>query len=396
MKQPAEILGALAVRKERIVCGLMSGTSADSIDVAICRITGSGFAVAENPGAKVDLLFFEEFPMPSGLSECFHRPDSLTLKDIAELDIMVAEAFSEAVIQSVERAGMGMQDVDLIGSHGQTVYHHSRRRDARRATLQLGNGDVIARRLGVPVVSNFRVKDIAEGGEGAPLTPYADLILYGSAGLETLAILNLGGIANITVPAIGAGVIGFDSGPANAPLDRAARRFTAGKLAYDIDGKIAASGSVDQEVLAIMKEEDSYHRLSPPKSTGFETYGDCFVDRAVELHGSLDNSLLSTILQFVVWTIGDAFRRFVLPSCEVRSVILAGGGARNPELVRRLSVEISPLNLVQSGEVGVPGDAREAMAFAVLANDALFGLPTSLPSVTGASRAVSLGVFSFP
>jgi anhydro-N-acetylmuramic acid kinase len=284
--------------------------------------------------------------------------------------------------------------VDLIGSHGQTVYHHSSVPGAMRATLQVGDGDVIAERTGLPVVADFRARDIAAGGEGAPISPYADLVLFGSRGPARRAVLNLGGIANITaLDADPARAFGFDSGPANSLLDRLARKLSDGTLSCDRDGQIAASGRVHEKLVDTLMATDSYLAKEPPKSTGFEMYGDAFVARAAALHGGFDADLMATLVEFTARSVAQAFARFVPP---VDEVISAGGGVRNPVLIDRIAALLAPARLLRSDDLGVPSEAREAMAFAVLANEAIHGHPTSLPSVTGAARAAVLGKLCFP
>ena len=261
----------------RLVVGLMSGTSADSIDVAVCRMAGQGGEVG------VELLHYREHPHDLEVRRRVIGVAGLDVRGVAELHVLVGEAFAAACLATLEEAGLSPTDIDLIGSHGQTVYHHSGVAGAIRATLQVGDGDVIAVRTGCYVISDFRARDVAAGGEGAPLSPIADAVLFGrGAGGEPgrrRAILNLGGIANLTVldddPAR---VFGFDTGPANAPLDRLARRLSGGALGCDRDGRFARSGRVNEPLLAELLEDDPFLARRPPKSTGFEMYGDAFVD----------------------------------------------------------------------------------------------------------------------
>ena len=365
---------------------MMSGTSADSIDVAVCTIRGSGLKSA------VVLDSFLSAALDPRVAAQVQRAPNLSTREIAELDVAVAACFAGAFLQCA--AGCP-NSVDLIGSHGQTIYHHSRKEGARKASFQVGNGDILAVQTGLPVVSDFRVKDIALGGEGAPLTPYADAVLYGSSGKR--AILNLGGIANLTVPANDlSAIIGFDTGPANAPLDRLARKLTAGAQSFDTDGRIARAGNVNEELLRALLDSDPYLKLAPPKSSGFEHYGDDFVAHAERLYGRCDSNLMATLVAFVAQSVADAITRFVPADRRPSELIVAGGGAKNPALMHELAARLAPIAVIVSDEAGVPAAAREAMAFAVLANDALFGLPTSLPGVTGAERAACLGMWSFP
>jgi len=389
-----ERIAALARKPRRLVLGLLSGTSADAIDCAVCSIEGAGPPRAGNPGARVHLEAFRSAPYDPELRARVHGAARAGAREIAELHAALGDAFADAALQTLVMHGVPEEAVDLVGSHGQTVYHHSGA--PVRATLQLGDGDRIAERTGFPVISDFRARDVAAGGEGAPLTPYADLVLFARAETKPRrAVLNLGGIANVTVlDAEPERVVAFDTGPANAPLDRLARLASDGALACDLDGKIAARGVVDLELLGELMRHP-FLAQAPPKSTGLETFGDSFVEALVRRHrGDADADLLATATAFVAASVADALRRHV-PGDPIGELVVAGGGARNPTLVACLARN-APYRVVPSDALGVPAHAREAMAFALLANDALYGLPTSLPRVTGARRATTLGKLSLP
>ena len=290
--------------------------------------------------------------------------------------------------------------MDLIGSHGQTVYHHSGVAGACRATLQLGDGDIIAVRTGRYVISDFRARDIAAGGEGAPLSPVADTILFAGRKLGIpcrRAILNLGGIANLTVldddPTR---VFGFDTGPANAPLDRLARNLSGNELTCDQHGRFAQAGRVNEPLLAELLEKDLFLARRPPKSTGFEMYGDAFVARAAQQHGGFDTDLMATLTEFTARTIALGLRQCAQLGSPIEEVVTAGGGVKNPALMERITALIAPIPIRQSDELGVPSNAREAMAFAVLADMTLRGIAACLPPVTGATAPKLLGKLSFP
>jgi anhydro-N-acetylmuramic acid kinase len=379
----------------RLVVGLMSGTSADSIDVAVCRMTGQGGEVA------VELLHYREHPHDPEVKRRVLGIVGLDVRGVAELHVMIAEAFAAACLATLEEAGLSPQDIDLIGSHGQTVYHHSGVEGAIRATLQVGDGDVIAVRTGCSVVSDFRARDIAAGGEGAPLSPIADVVLFGGRAQDELrrrrAILNLGGIANLTVldddPAR---VFGFDTGPANSPLDRLARRLSGDALACDRDGRFARAGRVDESLLAELLEDDLFLARRPPKSTGFEMYGDAFVARVAERHGGFDADLMTTLTEFVARTIALGVGQCAQLGPPVEEVVAAGGGVKNPALMERIAATLAPVLIRRSDEFGVPSYAREAMAFAVMADMTLRGQAAYLPPVTGAAVPKLLGKVSFP
>jgi anhydro-N-acetylmuramic acid kinase len=370
-------------KPSRIIVGLMSGTSADSIDVAVCRMTGQGAEVG------VELLHYREHAHDPEVKRRVIGLATLDVRGVAELHVMIGEAFAAACLSTIEDAGQAPAEIDLIGSHGQTIYHHSGVAGATRATLQVGDGDVIAVRTGCPVVSDFRARDVAAGGEGAPLSPIADTVLFGRGrGGQPgprRAILNLGGIANIAVldddPAR---VFGFDTGPANSPLDRLARRLSGGALACDRDGQFARAGRINEVLLAELLEHDPFLARRPPKSTGFEMYGDAFVDRAAGRHGGFDADLMATLTEFVARSVADGIRQCEALGPPVEEVVAAGGGVRNPVLMERIAALLAPVPVRRSDELGVPSDAREAMAFAVLADMTLRGSAAMLPPVTGA------------
>jgi anhydro-N-acetylmuramic acid kinase len=377
-----------------LVVGLMSGTSADSIDVAICRIKGQGTKI------KAELIHYREHPHDPEVKRQVLRATDLDLRAIAELNVLLGEAFAAACLLSLKEAPVSPAEVDLIGSHGQTVYHHSGVAGAHRATLQLGDGDIIAVRTGRYVISDFRARDIAAGGEGAPLSPVADTILF--AGREhgipcQRAILNLGGIANLTVldddPTR---VFGFDTGPANAPLDRLARTLSGSELTCDEHGQFAQAGQVNEPLLAELLENDLFLARRPPKSTGFEMYGDVFVARAAERHGGFDTDLMATLTEFTARTIALGLRQCAELGSPIGEVVAAGGGVKNPVLMERIAALIAPIPIRQADELGIPSNAREAMAFAVLADMTLRGMTAYLPPVTGASAPKLLGKLSFP
>jgi anhydro-N-acetylmuramic acid kinase len=375
----------------RLVVGLMSGTSADSIDVAICRMTGQG----------AELLHYREHAHDPEVKRRVIDLGGLDVRGVAELHVMIGEAFAAACLATLEDAGLSPADIDLIGSHGQTVYHHSGVAGAIRATLQVGDGDVIAVRTRCYTISDFRARDIAAGGEGAPLSPIADTVLFGRRGDNEpgrrRAILNLGGIANLTLlDGDPARVFGFDTGPANAPMDRLARRLSGGALACDRDGQFARSGRIDESLLAEWLAHDPFLSRRPPKSTGFEMYGDAFLDRAIARHGGADADLMATLTEFVARSIGLGIHQCNELGPPVEEIIAAGGGVQNPVLMERIAAVVAPVSVRRSDEIDVPSDAREAMAFAVLADMTLRGLAAHLPSVTGAAAPKLLGKLSFP
>ena len=376
--------------------GILSGTSADSVDAALCRIQGSG---AFSANMRVTLEEFVSQPYPLEVSEKLRNNIlELTSRDVATLNVEIGDAFADTCRILAKKSKIELSTVDLIGSHGQTIFHHSGLALNKKCSLQIGDGDRIALSTGVAVFCDFRAKDIAAGGEGAPLTPYTDAALFSryiKPGCK-MAVLNLGGISNLTI--LGNNfdqIIGFDSGPANAPLDRIARILTKGGKDYDDQGQLAAAGSINFELLEKLCKEDTFIKRKPPKSAGFEIYGDQFVERALELHGKADHDLIATVTEFVAVSVQDALQNLIQPT-KVDELIVAGGGSQNKFLIDRISERLRPIPVRLSDELGVPYKAREAMAFAILANDALFGHETSIPGVTGAKKAVMLGKLCLP
>jgi anhydro-N-acetylmuramic acid kinase len=386
-------LSRLLLRPELNIVGAMSGTSMDSISLACCKFVQEG----EDAGdASMELLWRFEAPYTAPLRKRLSQIAHATPRDIAELELLVGQDFARVINLGIKKSKM--RDLDLIGSHGQTIYHHSRIPGALKATLQVGDGDVIAACTGIPVVSDFRMKDIAWGGEGAPITPYADAVFFGSSEEQKIrVVLNLGGIGNITVLHDDIEQVrGFDTGPANGPLDRLARILSKGKKSFDKDGAYALKGQVSERFLKRLFAQDSFIAQKPPKSTGFEAYGDAFVQQAMQQFGSADVNLMATLVAFSAESIARALKSFVTPKLKTLEVIAAGGGTKNPALMREIEARIAPATLMRSSEFGIPEEGRESMAFALFARDALFGNPSSFPSITGVSEPTVMGKLSVP
>jgi len=377
-------LEEVSALKIRHVAGLMTGTSMDGLDVAICRI---------EPGEKlgVQLLAFETVSMPDDLRRDI-APERLTsIKAMARINQRLGDYFADALVEVVEPLDLGL---DLIGSHGQTVYH-----EHGVTSLQLGEPGPLSARFDCPVVHDFRMNDIAVGGSGAPLVPYVDQRLLGKMG-EALLLINIGGIANFTAlpgdPDAGDRVIGMDCGPGNMLMDGLANRWSHGRLKADMDGLLALEGNVDHQLLDWLKSHP-YFTDTPRSSAGREQFGDHFLDRILERAGiDLDDQaavadLMATLAALTVFGITDAYQRFAAPSLPVVHVIVSGGGSRNPALMASLREGFGNLMVSASDEVDLPVDAKEAIAFAILASDRLDRRPTNMPSVTGARRQALLG-----
>ena len=383
----------------RLVVGLMSGTSVDAIDAALVRI-GPG----EHPERRrIELIAQRETPFDPALRAAIFDlfpPNTGTIARLAQLDVLIGEAFAAATLALLDGAGIAPEEVDLIGSHGQTVYHAPHPEasggdpPAVPVTVQIGSGAVLAARTGITTVYDFRSADLALGGEGAPLVPYVDYLLLGDG--ESLAIQNIGGIGNVTILRRGQGIAGisaFDTGPGNMLIDALALLTSDGQRAFDQDGALAAQGVVSEALLADALEEPFFARR-PPKSTGREEFGGRYAGEFAARGRSLglaDADLLATATALTARSIADAHRRFVLPTVALDAILLCGGGARNPTLRRMLAAELAPLPVGTTEERGIPSDAKEAIAFAVLAHETAHGRPCTLPATTGASRPAILG-----
>jgi anhydro-N-acetylmuramic acid kinase len=314
---------------------------------------------------------------------------------LSALHADLGEWLAEAVLGVCAAAGVSPESVDAVGSHGQTVWHRAPAAGRRGATLQLGDPATIAERTGCAVVSDFRARDVAAGGHGAPLVPWVDVALF-AAPDRARALQNLGGIGNVTyVPPRGSGKapFAFDTGPANALVDAAVELATGGRHRYDADGRLAARGRVDGALLEELLRHPFFAE-APPKSTGREAFGRPFVERLVEAvapEGDADwLDLVATLTELTARTVADAYRRWVLPH-GVGEVVLTGGGARNPTMVARIRALLDPLPVIDGSALGVDPEAKEALAFAVLAWAHLRGVPANVPEATGAAGPRVLG-----
>ena len=378
-----------------VAIGLMSGTSADGVDAALVRIF---------PGARaqVETLDFHAAPYPGDLRERLllaGGEEGARTDEICSLRREVGEAFASAAFEVASRSGTELEKIDLIGSHGQTIRHLPEGMEGARgpllpSTFQVGDPAFIAQRTGITCVSDFRTRDVAAGGAGAPLTPWAHRVLFSRENAAS-AFLNLGGISNVTYlpPAGEEGIFGFDCGPANIPLDALAGRITNGVKTHDTDGDLAATGRVCTETLAELRRHP-YLKRKPPKSTGREMFGEAFVDETLERMASRGGDLkdaIATLTAFSASCVADAIRDFFPTDSPLAEVVAAGGGVRNKTLMSGLRGALGDLPLVESGARGVSADAVEAICFALLAWGTLTGQTNNLPGVTGAKEAVCLG-----
>ncbi|MCH8810719.1 MAG: anhydro-N-acetylmuramic acid kinase [Gemmatimonadetes bacterium] len=372
--------------------GLMSGTSIDGIDAVLVRIDGDSSTTLSWSLLAFSTTAYDEDRRKTILEALEEgTPDTL-----CRLHASLGEWFASAVHDVCEAAGVESRELAAIGSHGQTVWHIPPSDVLGGATLQLGDAATLAERTGAPVISDFRSRDVAAGGHGAPLVPWLDQLLF-SAVDRRRAIQNLGGMANVTwLPPTGSPepVIAFDTGPGVVLIDGAVRRASDGALPYDRDGVMALRGQVDESLLTELLD-DAYFRAPPPKSTGREHFGRVLLDRVAEgLNPGTDEEawcdLVATLTAFTARSIAEAYRSWVLPR-GLDEIFLVGGGTNNPALVQAITRELAPVPVRDGGDLGVDPDAREALAFAFLAWAHLHQITGNIPSVTGAEAPRVLG-----
>jgi anhydro-N-acetylmuramic acid kinase len=378
----------------------MAGTSLDGVDAALVELSGP----PDHP--KVRQLAFITSAYPRALRHQLLQLASggpTTISEVSALHYRVGEAFAQAAINVCKRGKISPQQLAVIGSHGQTVFHQGRGpRQAPARTLQAGEAALIAEMTGAPVVADFRAADVAAGGEGAPLVPMVDYLLLRDDREGTVA-LNIGGISNVTIIPAGAGpeqVSGLDTGPGNMVIDGLVRHFTGGHQQYDTGGRLGASGDLLEPLLQSALRHPFFARR-PPKSAGREQFGEGFL-AASFLRRPVDRfeDLVRTAAELTATSIAAALEKFVFPKLppgrKLHRMVVSGGGVHNALLIERIRALLPALTLQRSDDYGLPADAKEAIAFAVLADRTMHCLPGNLPSVTGARRAVVLGKLTGP
>ena len=376
-----------------LAVGLMSGTSLDGIDAVLCDICGSGNTT------RIKQLEFTTLPLSSEIKEKIKRccNNQATVAQVCSLNFELGELFAKAVQSVCKQYGVKTTQLGFIASHGQTIYHIPRKTsDYAASTLQIGESAVIAQRCGCPCIANFRVKDMAAGGEGAPLVPFSEYILYSKKD-EAVALQNIGGIGNVTVlPANGSidDVFAFDTGPGNMVIDEAMQCLF--NLAYDDNGTIASKGKLIEPLMEQLKK-DSYLSLVPPKTTGREVYGSNYTHQLLNQYNTCNSEdIIATLTWFTAYSIAENYRRFILDKHDVKKVILGGGGAHNASLRYFLANELPGIAVLTQEDLGYSSDAKEAIAFVILGNETLHHQFSNVPKATGAKQKVILGNVTYP
>jgi anhydro-N-acetylmuramic acid kinase len=400
---------------------MMSGTSADGIDSALVRISGAP------ANLKIKLLGHVKQVFPPSIRKEILRvaeQNPLTPSEFSQLHARLGQIYAESALNACKKLKISPRKIDLIGNHGQTIFHQGAPVSflgvKTASTLQIGDGSAIAALTGITTVSDFRPADIALGGQGAPLVPYIDYLLWLDKKLGRVA-LNIGGIANLTVVPANAkpsDVFAFDTGPGNMLIDALVAHFTHGRHRYDKSAHLAAQGKLIPQLLETLMN-DSYLRQKPPKSTGREYFGAAYTQKILSLGRRLHakpNDLIRTATIFTALSIVDALNRFVLPKIKIHQLVVSGGGANNPLLMAQLTALLAPANapalrsspvtarsasaksnieVFTSGEFDIPTDAKEALAFAILAYETFHHRPSNLPTATGATKPAILGKISY-
>jgi len=386
--------------KPMLVLGMMSGTSADGIDVALARISGAP------PNLNAKLLGHTSVKFPAAVRKEILRiaeQHPITAGALSQLNFRLGEVFAEAAIAACRKFRIPVKKIALIGSHGQTIFHQGKPANflgrPTASTLQIGEPAIIAAYTGITTVGDFRPADIALGGQGAPLVPYADYLLYRHKNFGSVS-LNLGGIANITILPRAAKpqqVVAFDTGPANMLIDALVAHVTHGRLRFDENARLSSQG---RSIPALLDEllRDPYLKLPPPKSTGREYYGNAYLKKLLALgrrYRAKPNDLIRAATIFTALSVVDALNRFVAPKTKIQQLIVSGGGAHNPLILAQLSAALPGTEVLPSGRLGIPEDAKEAFAFALLAYETFHQRPANLPSATGARGPAILGKISY-
>jgi len=385
-------------KKKKICAGIMTGTSVDAVDIAIIEVEGAGLNL------RFSLLGFYEHPIDQTLKKLILKnsiKQTSNVEEICKLNFVLPRLYAEALENACHVNNLKITDIDLIGSHGQTIQHLPGKQLLcgynAQSTLQIGDPSVLAKLTGVVTIGNFRAGDVALGGEGAPLVPFFDYLVFRSETKNRL-LLNIGGIANITLIKARATVNevrAFDVGPGNMLIDFLADRFFNKR--YDEDGLIAKKGKLNIALFDAIKDKDNFVEALPPKTTGREHYGENFLDELLEkFPGILPEDWIRTVTYYTAFAIYRNYEKFILPYIKVDELLVSGGGANNKFLFSSLKELFFNLKVKKIKDKKVQADSKEAICFAILANETIAGNPTNIPNVTGALRPTILGEICLP
>jgi anhydro-N-acetylmuramic acid kinase len=387
-----ESLEKIRAKPKKRIVGLMSGTSADGVTASLVEVEGN------YTSTKVNLINYHTYLYDAHIRALIFElfdPKKSNVEKICEANFLLGEVFAKAAVEVVKDSNLNLSEIDLIGSHGQTIYHMPNGKIVKKSTLQIGELAVIAERTGVTTVGDFRKRDIAVGGDGAPLVPYVDFILFRSD-KKSIVIQNIGGISNLTFLPSGCSeeeVVAFDTGPGNMVIDYLIKKYTAGKLSYDVDGQIASRGEVSKELLNYFMSNE-YFSIPPPKSTGREVFGSHFAESFAlqgEKLGLKKEDIIATATALTAESIVKSYEDFILSKGTIDEVYIAGGGLKNKTLVNMIRKRLPQIPVLPFDVLGFSSEARESVYFAILANEFIHGNKANLLSATGAHKKVLLG-----
>jgi anhydro-N-acetylmuramic acid kinase len=369
----------------KLVIGLMSGTSVDGIDASIVRI---------NPDLSFEVINSMVYDYPENIKNGIFNlfKDNVNIKDLCSLNFIIGEYFAQAAIKVCDETGININNIDIIGSHGQTIYHYPTGDKLNgyplKSTLQIGEPSIIAERTGVTTIADFRPRDIAAGGEGAPLVCFADEIIFKNP-LISRAIQNIGGIGNVTIVSPFCETFAFDTGPGNVLIDYFTNKFFS--MSYDRNGDIAKSGKIDVEWLNYLLQ-NPYLKLKPPKTTGRELFSEDYAESILKKAPFKPQDVVATVTAFTAKTIKNAYADFVFPKTKIDEIVIGGGGAYNKILMSLLNKEFDySIKIKTHEDFGISNKFKEAVAFALLAYTSYYKIPNNIPSCTGAQKPVVLG-----
>jgi anhydro-N-acetylmuramic acid kinase len=379
-------------KRSRTVLGILSGTSVDAVDIVLTCLTGNGLKM------KIEILGYIEFKIPLKLRNYVLRTSDLssgTVEDVCKLNVILGQFYSRCILSALKSFGFKPENVDLIGSHGQTIYHIPWKKKSlgfnTNSTLQIGDPSVIANCTGITTVGDFRISDVGAGGSGAPLVPYLDFVLYADKNINRI-LLNIGGISNITILPAGVkfGTIkAFDTGPGNMMIDFLTYKFF--EKPFDKDAKLALKGNINSDLFNSLRKRDKYYSIRPPKSTGREYYNGDFIEKALEDYNKLSAfDILRTFTEYTAYTVAYNINKYSGFDGQFE-LIISGGGAHNPILSSSLGKYMGNAKITNVDKNGITTDNKEAVLFAVLANEAVSGIPANLMAVTGSRKKAVLG-----